>query len=65
MRYYTAKPMNDGTAFKWPFCEPSVNTVDFKSTSGNRCQAAAVMNRHAVALHFSCLRRVSGRTSRP
>ncbi len=61
MRYYTTKPMNGGTAFKCTFCEYIVNTVDFNSAIGNRrTQAAAVVNQHAAALHFS-----SPRTSAP
>jgi hypothetical protein len=39
-----------------------VNTLDFDSTVGNRrTQAAAVMNKHAAALHIS-LQRTSGPT---
>jgi hypothetical protein len=49
--------MNGGTTFKCSFCEHNVTTLDFNSTIGNRrTQAAAVMNQHVAALHFSSLR---------
>ena len=44
--------MNGGTTFKCTYCEHSVTTLDFNSTTGNRrTQAAAVINQHAVLLH--------------
>jgi hypothetical protein len=44
--------MNGGTTFTCTFCEHSVTTLDFNSTTGNcRTQAAAVINQHAVLLH--------------
>jgi hypothetical protein len=59
-RSHTTKPINGGL-----FCKRSVNTLDFNSTNGNRrIQAAAVINHHTAALHFSCLQPVDGRNGR-
>jgi hypothetical protein len=33
--------MSGGAALKYAFCKPSVNTVDFKTTIGNRRTQAA------------------------
>jgi hypothetical protein len=50
--------MSDGTTFECTFCEHTVNTLQFDSTSetNRRTQAAAAMNQHAAKLHFSRLR---------
>jgi hypothetical protein len=60
VRYYTTKPINGGA-----FCRPGVNPLDFKGTNGSRrIPAAAVMNQHAAAFDFSCLRPDRGRSRR-
>jgi hypothetical protein len=52
VRYYTTKPVSDGTLFTCTFCAHSVSTLDFSNTGGNRrTQAAAAINQHAASLH--------------
>ena len=41
MGYYITKRMSGGAALNYAFCEHTVNTVDFKSTIGNRHTQAA------------------------
>jgi hypothetical protein len=57
--------MKGAAAFTNAISASIASTVDFNRPNGNRgTQAAAKMNQHAAALHFSCLQPFSGGSRR-